>query len=612
MTSPPNPVPSPIAVRVGITGTRSILPEETDRLQRAVRHVLETVDRILKALVHERPELTDPYRNRDGAVELVCRFISPLARGADRLAAREALALGWELHVPTPFPATAYEQDFEPQVDLAEFRRLLARAGTNCLALDGDRDRDRERAYEAVGRYVVRHSDVLIAIWDGEPSKGRGGAADMVRFSTMMGVPVWWVHATEDRSPHWIHEAIDLHAPRAHEATAEEALAAYLTEQIVPPKPARSRSHSRLAAVAAAGRNQGTRPELRYIRDELAKPRFFWRAYEAMILWTSGSRPMRRPTEPATDTLARYWADRHLRADALAGQYGARYRSTYVWVLLLGTLAVALGALSLLSGLVPEGRGIIGRVLPVLPIACAAGELAALGLILLLVFVGFRYEWHERFLEYRLFAELCRKEQAIAPLGATMPLVAVRNIVASDRAAWVSWLFAAEQRAAPFPTGDLSEAAKHVQTVETLIRNQLHYHEQRAHIAGASAHRLERGSENLFVAVVLCVLAKIVLAAAVPYSPWEVLLGLLATVLPAMSGALVGIRAYAELQLLADQSRHMTADLQRALDRLRRMGSARPLLSQELSAEAVRVAALLLQELDGWSRVFRVKVMETG
>ena len=79
-------------------------------------------------------------------------FLSPLARGADRLAAEIALDLGYELNVPMPFPQAEYEKDFtgidptkEPYApelsadeDLAEFRALLQRADDNWLSLDGD------------------------------------------------------------------------------------------------------------------------------------------------------------------------------------------------------------------------------------------------------------------------------------------------------------------------------------------------------------------------------------------------------------------------------------------------------------------------------------------
>jgi len=165
------------------------------------------------------------------------RLVSPLARGADRLPARAALALGYTLHVPMPFPQAEYEKDFDTPEDLAEFRALLAHAREDWLALDGERGPETNRSYETVGRYVVRRSDVLIAIWDGGPGGGRGGTAEIVRYAAHAGVPVWWLHATEKRAPIWIADIQDLRYPRAAAEQAETSLLAYLAALIPPPAP---------------------------------------------------------------------------------------------------------------------------------------------------------------------------------------------------------------------------------------------------------------------------------------------------------------------------------------------------------------------------------------
>ncbi|MEY2438480.1 MAG: hypothetical protein QOF97_3316, partial [Acidimicrobiaceae bacterium] len=48
----------------------------------------------------------------------------------------------------------------------------------------------REAAYERAGRAVVETSDVLVALWDGGASRGRGGTAEMVAYARERGVPV--------------------------------------------------------------------------------------------------------------------------------------------------------------------------------------------------------------------------------------------------------------------------------------------------------------------------------------------------------------------------------------------------------------------------------------
>jgi len=41
-----------------------------------------------------------------------------------------------------------------------------------------------------VGQYVVDHCDVLIAVWDGQPSRGRGGTAEIVQYALEQNRPI--------------------------------------------------------------------------------------------------------------------------------------------------------------------------------------------------------------------------------------------------------------------------------------------------------------------------------------------------------------------------------------------------------------------------------------
>ena len=41
-----------------------------------------------------------------------------------------------------------------------------------------------------VGQYVVDHCDVLIAVWDGQPARGRGGTAEIVQYAQEQNRPI--------------------------------------------------------------------------------------------------------------------------------------------------------------------------------------------------------------------------------------------------------------------------------------------------------------------------------------------------------------------------------------------------------------------------------------
>ena len=111
-------------------------------------------------------------------------LLSPLAEGADRVAAEVALASGIKLAVPMPMAQADYERDFTLAESLSEFRRLLATANSQWELCEGqpnqgslsDRDRRTQR-YAAVGDFIARMSHVLILLWDGHDNEKVGGTA---------------------------------------------------------------------------------------------------------------------------------------------------------------------------------------------------------------------------------------------------------------------------------------------------------------------------------------------------------------------------------------------------------------------------------------------------
>ena len=125
-------------------------------------------------------------------------LLSPLAEGADRLAARVALACGAHLIVPLPMPQVVYEQDFQTPASLAEFRELLQRADRHfelpwadlvareTSGLNGE-GRDRGRP-ALLGAYIAHNCQILLALWDGEDSGKEGGTAQVIRFKRE-GIP---------------------------------------------------------------------------------------------------------------------------------------------------------------------------------------------------------------------------------------------------------------------------------------------------------------------------------------------------------------------------------------------------------------------------------------
>lgn len=104
--------------------------------------------------------------------------ISSLAIGADQIFADLVLQQGGALEVVIPFPG--YAQQFTEGRDAQEYERLLQSAsGVETLQRDGSD----EEAYMEAGIRVVNSSDMLVAVWDGQPSLGLGGTADVVGYA---------------------------------------------------------------------------------------------------------------------------------------------------------------------------------------------------------------------------------------------------------------------------------------------------------------------------------------------------------------------------------------------------------------------------------------------
>jgi hypothetical protein len=138
--------PRPPAARTthGITGARSLDARRLDDLREKLREVLDQARRDLLSLSKEKAVAAFyASGDRNQPAPPLLSLLSPLARGADRLAAEAALDLGYALHVPMPFTQQDYEKDFKGTVeskepyaprlttteDLDQFRALLARAG---------------------------------------------------------------------------------------------------------------------------------------------------------------------------------------------------------------------------------------------------------------------------------------------------------------------------------------------------------------------------------------------------------------------------------------------------------------------------------------------------
>jgi hypothetical protein len=112
--------------------------------------------------------------------------LSSVATGGDQLFVEQVLSLGLSWHAILPLPPREFREDFSPP-DWLEAERLLTRA-SHVLVIN--ENGSREDGYLDCGMETVDGADVLIALWDGEPARGKGGTADVVEYAKSIGKPM--------------------------------------------------------------------------------------------------------------------------------------------------------------------------------------------------------------------------------------------------------------------------------------------------------------------------------------------------------------------------------------------------------------------------------------
>ena len=353
----------PFRIRVGVTGHRDVGPDGR----------LAGVPSQVRRLVPE----SDATRVLLGAV-------SELAEGADRLVV-EALFEGEHargddarLDVVLPFERQLYVelQDFS-DASTAEFDSWMSRA-TSVVELNGSpKPAAQDASYEAASRYLVNRCDVLVALWRGRPSGGRGGTAETLLYAATLGKPCIWIPA-EPGLP-------------ASDNIGDGRKASFLDE-------VRNRAHP----------PSGTAHDERAPRARVLKP--LEEAYRALDEFNRASLPsepeLRSRLEDELGNLdpdSDWVAGPFVRAAVLADRYESRFTlATWLMWLLATAASVCLGVSAALThGSKPWAWAEVGCLVALLVVFAAARR------------VGL----HRRWLTCRLLAERLRSAYFIAPTG---------------------------------------------------------------------------------------------------------------------------------------------------------------------------------------------------
>jgi hypothetical protein len=547
----------PFVLRVGVTGHR-VLP--ADRLEGVELAAALGRVRELFPAGDETP--------------VVLSAVSALAEGADRLVAETVLATpGGGLEVALPLPASDYRRDFTGEASNREFDLLLERAS---LVLEAPASSSREEAYEKAGRYVVDRGDVLVAIWDGEPSRGRGGTADIVRYALETRTPVVLVPArggtvVVDTGDGPIPDAL-----RPAGATRGPSGPAGEGEAPLPIEATRG-------SLADLGRYNRLPRLLLWSCDALRPDRI-----EAEIARESLS--LAPEAAGGLDGLPGWVRSYYVRADrrALFFQtwYGRGMRAQFV----LAFLAVAVAALYAI-------------VLKPHHVLVLLAELVFVALAVFIASTGRRRELHPQWLQSRFLAERFRSAMFLKAAGLGLRREGgFEGVNFADRSD--DWLRRAykyvwdqcPKLAAPAGLDSLRQLL-----VAGWIDPQIAYHRRKSEAQGRRHELVERASIAILVVVAVMVLVHIVVGLRHWELPWlEDTAGLVGVTFPALAAAIGGIAAQRQYQRHAIVSARMARFLDVAKERIRQVSSA-----AALQAAAADVDDIMGDENRDWLGVMK-------
>ena len=597
------------------------------------------------------------------------RLHSMLVDGVDQIAATEALARGWQLVAPLPF-GEAVNLAINAHPNTADdARRLLAGLTAHDLATaararavsviaaqaqrfslaerdieigalfvamhDAPHDRVKSRAYAfaaservaLAARVMIEQSDFLIGVWDGASTVMVGGTGHTIALALDMGTTVAWIDA---RAPErWCI----LNAPEALaaimagdviEGDDEAQLTALVTGALRPAMgphhvvrrhgyaegpaaldTARWRPHStalwhgyrRVEALFGAHDN-GER--FRNLRVTYVTPDKIATGRGAGELAAVAALPAQDPgLAPAIEAgvLRRFaWAD------GISAHLSDTYRGGMILNFLFSAFAICVGIayLPLASG---DQKWAFAMV-----------EMALLGGILAITFVGQRARWHGRWFETRRVAEYLRQAPILLAMGVARP---AGRWLRGTHTSWPEHYARHALREIGLPKVAMTSAylrAALTGILLPMVTGQRDYHLAKAARLGRAHRRLDAVSEAMFtlavVSVGLYLMLKLggVLAVISPEVAAHLskLFTFLGVMLPTFGGAVSGMRFFGDFERFSAISEVTAEKLDGVARRLAILLSAPDgAIDFARAAELAHVTDdIVISEIESWQAVF--------
>jgi TIR domain len=580
-TTPPIPR---LALSIGVVGHRP------DRLVHGdLRHITSEVERVIDSIIHEVDVVHGRYKEFfRGATPQLC-VVSALAEGADRIVAEAAMAKNFILDAPIPFLEDEYLKDFvhEPagqsqaplhgmsvpasNASVAEFKALINdRATRALLQLPGSRgrsgratEREADKAYEMAGLTVIGQSDILLTVWDGGISHGRGGTTDMLHQAVRRGVPIIAIDVSgAETRVYWSNlresPVVEKEPDKLPSGSLEEVLPRLIEEFLRPPEALSERDALLSYLGCPASKSIWSRAAARLAdwfgtgRKRAVRATALARHYREIL-----ERVTKDNTRPPNSTLL---AETFGWADVMAIHYAKIFRFAYIFNFAASALAVTAALVSLL---VTESNP-YHRWPPVF-------EITLIVLVILNTMLGRRFGWHMRWMEAREVAERMRVAILFWILGAQPPAFF------GEEPAWTGWYARAIIREQGMRGGRLDRDGMSAARAEMLrvLEDQHDYHHRNSHKMRRREVGLERIGQAFFLATLLLAITHVWGEGLTEwlfydYPGHKTVHIILTAILPTVATAMYGMRVIGDFEGRAKRSKRTELGHWRVIEALRR------------------------------------------
>jgi hypothetical protein len=308
-------------------------------------------------------------------------------------------------------------------------------------------------------------------------------------------------------------------------------------------------------------------------------------------------------TPPSDDEHLKYSAftDDFKRFDQLSNYYGNQYRGSFIFIYLIGALAV-------LAALIPVGFAFedsFGHDAHLYSLFVTAVELLMILTILIVNKVGanphgdhvgkpllgfkLNRRWHQRWIEYRILAERFRYLEILYPIG----INPVKDgSVKNDTDEWINAYFVMRVSAVNFET--TNDDVGYRKRLLEIMKGQSNYHHKAAHRSENIHHRLHTFATWLFYGTLIACASHFIF-----HNP---ILTLASGFLPALAAAMHGILANGEFSKAVDVSEHMHEQMNELINKLNSSTC-----ETEVRDVAIEFHNIVIGEALSWRAMFKDK-----